>query len=136
MNTKIEHVCGEVSQTIYDIIIANEDIYGVLEPNYILNTDFYCVYNDTELCAFFGLCRHDREYETQISYVYVFEKYRKQGIFNKIIKYVKKNESNAKIIVIGATYKNDLANKIYKTKFKECGTCEEGTWYMVCERHT
>lgn len=103
----------------------------------MVHCHFFGLYTElNEFAAFYALADWGYGQEKVICYLYVFEPYRKQGLFNKIIKYIKNHYHTYTYITIGAREENDLANEIYSRKFKWFRYSEEdhGNWYLVLDR--
>ena len=69
-----------------------------------------------------------------LSCVYVYEKYRKQGIFKKIVKYTKDHNYDQPLITIGVMDENKEAKKVYDHMFKYLHHNADGHWYAICDR--
>lgn len=137
VKTFIRNLAGENSKQVCEIIKAHPEWYGEIDNEMMIHCQFYGLYlEDNTLVGFFALSDWGFGVETVICYLYIFEEYRKQGLFNKIIKWVKKNRYTYKYIIIGATEQNKLANDIYSCKFRflRYDEQENGNWYIVYEK--
>ena len=137
VQTFIKDLSGENSAQVWGIIKTYPEYYGEVDAEIILACQFYGLYlEDNSLVGFFGLDDWGYGKEKIICYVYIFEPYRQRGLFNKIIKWVKKHCYEAIYISIGATVENKLATEIYSRKFDWIRYSEEdkGNWYCVVNR--
>lgn len=137
IKTNIRNLSGDISEQVCEIIEAHPEWYGEIDNQMMIHCQFYGLYLDNNnLAGFFALSDWGYGEETVICYLYIFKEYRKHGLFNKIIKWVKENRYTYKYIVIGATEKNKIANEIYSRKFRWIRYDEEekGNWYLVLER--
>lgn len=124
---------------VYEIIKNNPQFYGTLEDKDLLGVQFYDILNgEKRIIGFFGYTFWQRQNykECILCYVFINYDYRGEGIFNKIVAYTKKVMFEYQLITIGATYENELANKIYSKKFKFLFKDDEhgGNWYQLYSR--
>lgn len=96
---------------------------------------------DGNFLAVFGISHWQNDgvnTECGICCLWVEEPYRRQGIFRKIVKFVKNKCSDVAHIVIGAKRTNTLANEIYDHYFGDKGKWwdedSDGWWYVVWEK--
>ena len=129
------HPCyGEYDEMVYEVLNAHPEWYDTLDIKDFLHTHMYIVLDSTgNLLGFFG-----NSYwwggECVLSCVYVYEKYRKQGIFKKIVKYTKEHNYEQPLITIGVMDDNKEAKKVYDHMFKYLHHNEDGHWYAICDR--
>lgn len=133
MKTYIYPIHGEYVDEVLSIIVAHPEWYGETDKANLLHPHFYILVDtDGKLIAFFGIAAWVEE--DVLCYVYVKDEYRRQGLFNKMVKYVK-DHCYTKSITIGACKGNDLANKIYGDKFLPLGLGDDGAnHYIIVDR--
>lgn len=140
MKTFITHHYGENDKEVLEVLKNHYEWWREIDIESFLNTDLYDITNEEgQIVGFFGISHWNNSgcvIETTISYVYIKEEYRRNGLFNKIIRYVIDHNPETKVFTIGATDENTLANEIYSRKFKLLRYDEEqkGTWYIVKDR--
>ena len=132
----IKYLNGEDRDEVWRVIKEHPEWYGKkLEPLWLLNNCFYGIYNEFgELMGFFSV--NIWKFEVIVSWVYIKEEYRKQGLFNKIIKFVKEKYYEYIYITISVVKENHIAREIYHKKFTFGGENEEkdGYWYVIVDR--
>lgn len=132
MRTSITPLQGEYKETVRDILIEHPEWYDGYDDITVMHAHFYQVTSkNNELIAFFALCYWERE--VVLACVYVFEQYRKQGVFNEIVKFAKRKTPSHHWCTINAMRLNDLANIIYQRKFKfhHYDEKEDCNWYVI-----
>ena len=139
IKTFTKDLSGETIELVWKIISTHPEWYGTdITAEKLLHCHFYGLYTEfNELTAFYAVADWGYGEEKTICYVYVFEEYRHQKLFNKIIKNVKNTYTDCTYIAIGAREENKLANEIYARKFKWVRYSDEdhGNWYLVLERN-
>ena len=133
----IKALSGENIEQVHKIIKENSQWFGETDEKSFIHSNFYGLYSeDNKLIGFFAVSDWQYGTEKVICFLYIFEDYREKGLFNKIIKYVKKTFTECSYITIGATVENKIANEIYNRKFRFITYSEEdrGNWYLVLER--
>lgn len=132
---------NEEREYVWKIINSNPDWYGEhFQPEWLLNNTFYGIYNESaELVGFFSVgVFHSNFYnnEAVINWVYIKDEYRKMGLFNKLVKFVKERYSEYIHITIQGAKKNPLACEIYNKKFTFLRENDEGDgfWYVIINR--
>ena len=137
VKTFIRDLAGESSEQVWGIISTHPELYGEVDSQAMVHCQFYGLYlEENELGGFFALADWGYGQEKIICYVYIYEQFRRHGLFNKIIKWAKNHCTTATYITIGARVENKLANEIYNRKFKWFRYVEEdkGNWYLVVDR--
>ena len=130
----IKDLKEEDVEKVIDVLVQNIEAYGDFSIADVLGIHFYGFYNEEDsLMGFFALQDWSHK-EKCICYVYVYEEYRRQGLFNKMIKFAKEKYYNYIYFTIGAALKNELANEIYSRKFEKFKTDEVGNWYLILDR--
>lgn len=139
IKTFTKALSGEDSKRVWNIVFSHPEWFGEdTDGDALIHCHFYGLYTEfNELTAFYAVADWEYGQEKTICYVYVFEEYRKQGLFNKIIKNVKNTYTDCTYIAIGAREENKVANEIYARKFKWIRYSDEdhGNWYLVLERN-
>lgn len=139
MKTFINHHYGETNEEVLKILNENPNLWGNVELFDLCHTNLYDIYDEQgNLLAFFGNSYWNNNgcLECVLSFVYVKEEYRRQGIFKKIVKWTIDHNSECKIISIGAANGNNLAFSIYNRLFKYNRYDDEnkGTWFIIKDR--
>lgn len=137
VKTFIRDLAGESSKQVWELISTHPEWFGEVDAQAVVHCQFYGLYlENNNLAGFFAIADWGYGIEKVICYVYIFEEYRKQGLFNKIIKWVKNHCTTVTYITIGAKEENKLANEIYNRKFRWLRYAEEdkGNWYLVLDR--
>ena len=134
----INHI-GNYDDFVLDTIENHKEWYGKNDKVDLLRVHFYdLIDEDGEILGFFGVSywQHVDFKECVICYVFIKEEHRKNGLFKKIIKFVKDKNTEYELIVIGATWVNKLANSIYSKHFKFYGKdyLQKGNWYCIKDR--
>ncbi|MCI1244491.1 MAG: hypothetical protein LKG11_00825 [Bacilli bacterium] len=117
------------------ILDAHPDLWQKVKRDDLLSASFYYVYrkgSKNEPIAFFGVCCW-RGYEAVICYLWVAESWRRHGIFNSIVSFVKDRYACYEQISIGASNTNALARAIYGRKFEwwKKDADGDGDWFYV-----
>lgn len=137
IKTFIKDLAGENTKEVSKIICDHPELYGELDIESALHSNFFGLYlEDKSLAGFFAVSDWGYGLNKVICYVYIYEKYRREGLFNKIVKWVKNKYTETTYITIGARFENKLANEIYSRKFDLYLVSQEdnGNWYMVLDR--
>lgn len=132
--TFIRPLDGKDSWFVVTTLDKHKEWYGSNLTVDYPHCHFYGVYDeDNHILGFFAFAHWNNGFEVNICCVYVKEEYRQMGLFNKMIKFAIKHNTDAKIIVIGAMKDNKLANEIYSKKFLFDHYDEEsnGYWYII-----
>ena len=136
MRTKIKPLDGDDGKFVAETITAHEEWYGKNGLTDCIHAHFYGVYDESDsIVAFFAMCSWCNMKECVLACVYVKEECRSQGIFRKIVNFVKNKAYEYPYIVIGAKRDNLLANAIYSKMFKFANYDQEedGNFYIIKE---
>lgn len=135
----IPHI-GELDKPVLKVLKEHPEWWGGVDLEDLLHTDFYDVISDTgDLVGFFDNAHWlntDGTSECVLCCVYVYEEYRKQGIFKKMVKYTIDHNTTVNLITIGAMDGNDLAHTIYNKMFRYSHHDDEaeGDFYIIRDR--
>lgn len=131
---RIEPMYGECQDYVENVIRENPEYYGEYDEKTAMHLHFYQVWNKDTFAGFFGLARW--EFEVTVCCVYVEPQYRKKGVFNAMIKWVKRHTPRGLWITINAMKDNARANEIYRHKFKyeKYDEVEKIEWYVIRAR--
>lgn len=129
---RIEPLFAENEQYVEKTIRENPEWYGKFNYHEVICPQFFQVTKEEEIIGFFSIIYWTHG-EAVLCYLYVAPEYRKQGVFNKIIKYAKKHVPRRYFITINAMKNNARANEIYKHKFKyiRYDEKEDIEWYII-----
>lgn len=132
MWTSISPLQGERKEIVKEYLTKHPEWYDGYDDLTVMHAHFYQVLGQAdEFIAFFALCYW--ECEVVLACVYVFEQYRKHGVFNEIAKFAKRKTPLHHWCTINAMRGNKLANEIYNKKFKFHHVDEEEdcNWYVI-----
>lgn len=133
MLTKIHPLIGENKKRVKGILTSHPEIYGKYDDLTVLHAQFYQVdCKNEDFIAFFALAYWENE--IVVCCVYVFEKYRRQGVFKKITEFAKRKTSSTQWLTINAMHENAIANSVYERLFEFARHDEDVNWYVIKQR--
>lgn len=127
---------GDNGNKVIKIISSYPEIYEEQTIEDYCHAQMYEIVNEEEeLIGFFGLAYYHIEREVTLCLVWIEEKYRKQGIFKKIVRFAKSRSPETYQIGVWAAKENEIANLIYEKMFgTPIGTAEDASYYLVRRR--
>lgn len=134
LKTFIKPLSGEDNRQVLKTLDDHVDLYGSNAREDLIHGHFYGVYDEYDyLIAFFAICTWHYCGEAVLACVWVEPKYRKQGIFKKIVKFFKDKCFNYPLLTIGAMATNEVAVSIYRKMFREelFDERDNSYWYIV-----
>ena len=132
---------NEEREYVWKVMHSHPEWYGEgFQSEWLLNNTFYGIYNEAgELMGFFSVGVFHKNFynnEAVINWVNIKDEYRKNGLFNKLVKFVKEKYSDYMHITIQGGKKNPTACEIYGRKFTFMRENDEGDgyWYVIVNR--
>lgn len=135
MRIKIKPLRAEWADLVKSTLYENKEDFCKFDDTMLLATHFYQVTNkEKDLIAFFGLFYLEKE--MVLSFVYVFDDYRKKNVFKQIVRFARLKTPRHSYCSIAPKRSNNLATFICCKRFNLSHYDQHRNcfWYIIKKR--